>query len=488
MRYLSGTDTQMLYADAPHAQNVIVPIAVYDPSTAAGGQVSFDDVLTYVQARLHLSDSFRERLVRTPLALDRPMWIRDPDFDLEYHVRELALPAPGNWDQFTTQVARLGARPLDLSRPPWELYIIWGLDDIEGVPKGSFATVLKLHHAAVDGVAGVELVTALMQSEPDEPAPPAEGSWTPEDIPSFRRRLVYAGFQTVARPVASYKLFLRAAGEAPRTMLQSLRPPQGVARPGLAPATRFNTDVSAHRVWDMVRFDLKDIKAVKNREPGATVNDAAVALIGGAMRRYLAAKDELPAQTVSCVMPISVRPTSTQRPDAERVSPGGGGNQFAMTIIPLGTDIADPAERLTLVHASTAAAKEYGVGAITLMQANEALPGALIGTAQRAVARLMSRTGRTLGSHTVVTNVPGPRTPMYFCGAKALFQTGMAPIVDGMGIIFGVGSYCDEFFICWTADRDQMPDPEFFADCLREEYNAVETGASERRPTARTPS
>jgi diacylglycerol O-acyltransferase / wax synthase len=474
MRFLSGTDTQMLYADTPHAQNLIAPISIFDPSTAPGGQVGYEDVLEYVRDRLHLSETFRERLVRTPLALDRPMWIRDPDFDLEYHVREIALPRPGDWNQFITQIARLGSRPLDMSRPPWELYVIYGLDAVEGVPTGSFATMLKLHHAAVDGVAGAELITALMQSEPGELVQPPTEEWKPEPVPSYARRLAYAGFQTVARPVASYRSFLRAAAAAPTTVKQALLPPQGVERMGPAPATRFNAGVSSHRVWNAVRWNLTDIKAIKNKEPGATVNDAAVTLIGGAMRRYLDAKGELPESTVSCIMPISVRPTTTQKPDAERVSPGGGGNQFAMTVIPLGTNIAAPWERLRTVRSSTAAAKKFGVGALTLMQASEALPGALIGTAQRAVARLMTRAGRTFGAHTIVTNVPGPRSPMYFCDARAVFISGMAPIVDGMGSIFGVGSYVDEFFICWTADRDQMPDPGFFADCLREEFGRMQ--------------
>lgn len=483
MRYLSGSDTQMLYADAPHAQNLIAPIDIFDPSTAPGGAVSYDDVLEYIGARLHLAASFRERLVRTPFALDRPMWIRDPDFDLEYHVREIALPRPGTWEQFTTQIARLGARPLDMTRPPWEMYIIYGLDSVKDVPPGSFAFMLKMHHAAVDGVAGAELVTALMQATPDEPPHPAAGAWTPEKPPSYLGRLVYAGFQTLVRPVASSRLFLQAATTGPRTMLEMTRQAWRSGQATASTATRFNKAISPHRVWDSERFDLKDIKRIKNSTAGATVNDASMAIVGGGLRRYLQAKGELPKASLSAIMPISVRPTMTQQPAArpdpgqqgtvQQVTSGGGGNQFAMTVVPLGTNIADPLGRLTFMRERTSAAKGYGTGTQTLMEASEALPGALMGTAQRAVARLVSRTGRTMGGHTIVTNVPGPRTPMYFCGARCVFQSGMAPVVDGMGLIIGVGSYCDEYFLTWTADRDQMPDPRFFGDCLRQEFEAM---------------
>lgn len=353
-----------------------------------------------------------------------------------------------------------------------EFYLIHGVDAVEGVPPGSFATMLKLHHAAVDGVAGNELVTALMQSSPDEPPPVAETAWTPEHPPSYLNRLIYGGFQTVARPVAAYRQFVRAALATPTAVRLAARPPRGTVR-AAGEASRFNTAISAHRVWDAVRFHLADIKAIKNSVEGATVNDAAVAIIGGAMRRYLHEKNELPQQTLSCIMPISVRPTTTQKPTAEQVSAGGGGNKFAMTVVAMRTDIHDSVERIRAVHEATDAAKAYGTGAQTLMDASEALPGALIGTAQRAVSRLITRTGRIAGAHLIITNVPGPRKPMYFCGAEAVFISGMAPVVDGMGLIIGVGSYVDEFFICWTADRDQMPDTARFADCIRSEFETT---------------
>lgn len=481
MRYLSGTDTQMLYTDGPNAMNMIAPIGIFDPSTTIKGRIDFEDVLQYVTDRLHLSTSFREKLVRVPLGLDRPVWINDATFDIEYHVRELALPAPGDWQQLTTQVSRLGARPLDLSRPPWELYVIHGIDNVPGIPAGSFVMMLKLHHAAMDGVAGAELVTALLQSDPNVGVEPPAEEWQAEQPPSGMGMLVRGGAQTVLRPVKSARLILRGVGAIPGTVKPFVRPAKDAPRLGSTVATRFNRPVSPHRVWDFVTFDLADVKAVKNAVPEVTVNDVAVTVVSGALRRYLEGADELPESTLNAIMPISTRPTSTQTggsapPD---VSGGGGGNRFVMSVIPIGTHVADPLERIELVKRSTEQAKNYGTGMLDLVQSSELLPGALIGTVQRALARTISTRGRALGAHVLITNVPGPRIPMYFAGAKAVSYSGMAPVTDSMGLIVAIGGYCDDFSITFTCDRDMMPDPSRFAECLRSEFDALRAAALE---------
>ena len=154
MQQLSGQDAMFIYLETPRTPNHVGGFMTYDPSTAPGGKVSFDDLLTHVEARVPLLPMLRRRLLRVPLDLDHPYWVDDPGFDLEYHVRQIALPRPGDWKQLRTQAARLLGRPLDPARPLWEIYHVEGLDKIDGLPEGSFAIVLKLHHAAVDGVAG----------------------------------------------------------------------------------------------------------------------------------------------------------------------------------------------------------------------------------------------------------------------------------------------------------------------------------------------
>jgi diacylglycerol O-acyltransferase / wax synthase len=480
MRQLSGTDTMMLVADRPHAQNLIAPVNIYDPSTAPGGAVSFDDVLAYIDARLHISASFRERLVTVPFSLDRPYWIRDPDFDLEYHVRQLALPHPGDWQQFCVQIARLGARPLDMTRPPWELYIIEGLDGIDGVPPGSFAMMLKLHHAAVDGVSGAEMITVLHDPSPDQPREmDLVDDWAPEEPPSTAGLLARAGTNAVVRPVAFVRSVLPQVRSIPGAI--------GGLRGASPRATRFNAPVSSARVFGAVQFDLGALKRIRTVVPETKINDVALALVGGALRRYLDDKGELPSESLIALMPISLRPTLTQRPTGQDVEAGAGGNRFSMMPIPMATDLASPLARLQAIQQATAAAKSTdAMGAQALTELSEMLPGALMGSVQRAVVRSLNRRGRAAATHTIVTNVPGPQTPVYFCGAKAVVMTGMAPVVDGMGLINGVGSYGGQVPVSFTSDREMMPDPEFYEQCLRDSFGElVELAPPPARPATK---
>ena len=176
MQQLSGMDASFLYAETPRAHMAGAGLAIYDPSTADGGRVTFKGILDHIDKRLHEARVFRQRLVRVPFDLDHPYWIEDPDFDLEFHVRHIALPAPGDWRQLCIQVARLISRPLDLNRPLWELYVIEGLDNVQGVPAGCFAVVTKTHHAAIDGMSGMELTSAIHD---DAPTADAVGSRCP---------------------------------------------------------------------------------------------------------------------------------------------------------------------------------------------------------------------------------------------------------------------------------------------------------------------
>ncbi len=197
--------------------------------------------------------SLRRKLVRVPLDLDRPYWVEDRDFDLEFHVRHLALPKPGDWTQLTKQVARLHARPLDLTSPPWEMTVIDGVDGIEGFPDGSFATVLKVHHAAIDGVSGVELLNLLHDFTPDAEQVEVPDTWHAEPLPSGRDLLRRAGFNAVSNPVNAVRMLTANASPLVREVVGSVR---GVRRPTRIPRTRFNGRISAHRVWDEARCGL----------------------------------------------------------------------------------------------------------------------------------------------------------------------------------------------------------------------------------------
>src|SRR3954469_10642159 len=201
MQQLSAQDASFVYLETPHTPMHIGSVGIYDPSTAPGGFVRFKDVLNFIQSRLGGARSFRQRLVRVPFDLDHPYWVEDGNFDLEFHVRHIALPKPGDWRQLCIQVARLHSRGIDLNHPLWEVYVIEGLDNVEGVPPGSYALLQKTHHAAVDGVSGMEIMSALNDLSPVSLPPEPETEWKPETAPDQWSLLARAGFNNAMRPM-----------------------------------------------------------------------------------------------------------------------------------------------------------------------------------------------------------------------------------------------------------------------------------------------
>ncbi|CAJ1582893.1 wax ester/triacylglycerol synthase family O-acyltransferase [[Mycobacterium] wendilense] len=472
MRQLSSADWTMVSLDTATAHNTIGIVGIYDPSTRDGSPepVTYEEVLAYVEARLHVAESFRERLVQVPFGLDRPWWIRDGDFDLEYHVRHIGLPRPGSWRQLCTQVARIHARPLDLARPPWELYLIDGLDGVEHLPQGAFAIFLRVHHAAIDGVAGAEILTALHSHEPDEdpPLPPEDYHWEPDAVPSDLGLLSRAALHGAARPVDVLRQVRKVAPQLP-ALVTDARDPAVTSPASLPKATRFNQVVSPHRVFGTAYTTLDVLKEIRVAVPDATINDVGVAVVGGAIRRYLLDKDELPDDAMVAMMPISVRPTATRASGAasSETSTATSGNDYSIAPITMATDEDDPLARLARIVTSTAHVKDSGAHPVrSLMAMSEEAFGGLMGTVQRAIVRALSRRGRTVAAHTLVSNVPGPLTPMYFCGAQMVDTTGLGPVLDGMGLNNGIGSYGNRVTFCFTADRKALPDPEVYEQCL----------------------
>jgi WS/DGAT/MGAT family acyltransferase len=463
-----------VYSEQPHAPTHITSISIYDPSSAPGGAVSFADVLDHLAPRLHLARAFRQRIVRVPGDLDHPYWIEDADFDLEYHVRQIALPRPGDWRQFCVQAARLHARPLDLTKPLWELYVIEGLDDVEGVPDGCFGFVLKVHHAAVDGKSGIEMITAIHGQTPDEiDPPPPLVPWAPESEPSPWTLYARASLNSIRVPGRALRLAGRLTPGLGRAMA-AMRASGEATAGDTAPGTRFSGPVTPHRVLDARTFPFAALRPMRDAVPGATVNDVALSVIGGALRTYLDDHGELPVATMRAMTPVSVRT------EAER---GDLGNQVSAMIVSLGTDVADPVERLAAVHRSTSGSKEFteAIGARNLSELSQLAPGLLIGVGTRLSARF-ARRGQAGLVNTVVTNVPGPRQPLYFAGATLLRTFGAGPVGDGMGLINIVGSYDDQFVLSFTACREMMPDPERYAAALEGSFDEL---AAATRTTAR---
>ncbi|MDP6978872.1 MAG: wax ester/triacylglycerol synthase family O-acyltransferase [Myxococcota bacterium] len=475
MQQLSGMDAAFLYFEAKNAPTHIASLGIYDQTTAHGGKVTFKGILKNVEKRLHLARCFRQKVVRLPFDLDHPYWIEDPEFDLEFHVRHIALPHPGDWRQLCIQAARIHARPLDLSKPLWEMYVIEGLDNVEGVPKGSFAVMTKIHHAAIDGVSGAEMMAAIHDIEPDaEPEPPTE-KWVPERDPS----VLELGMRSVAQNVRDPFRFAKVMGRTipPIAKRMMADPAEEVEGSGDVPRTRFNGTVTPHRVIEGRVFSLQDVRDIRKRVPGATVNDVILTVCSGAMRRYLEDKNELPRESLVAMAPISVR-----RDDEK----GTAGNRISSMSVTLYSHIEDPVERLKRVHEGTRNSKAVAeaMGADTMTDISQVLPGTFSGLAARAYSRLGLANRVSPFLNTVITNVPGPQVPLYFTGGRIVGLFGLGPVMDGMGIIHPVFSFSGRISVSVTACRDMLPDPGFYAQCLQDSFDELLEAATKTETNA----
>lgn len=465
MEQLSWTDDMMLRAERPETPMQIQMLLIYDQTTAPDGRVTFKRILEELDARLHLAPTFRRRLTELPGGLHMPYWVDDPSFDLEYHVRHIALPQPGDWRQLCIQVARLHGRQIDLRRPPWELTVIEGLNAIPGLPKGSFAISLKLHHCVVDGMESVELMAAMHDLAPDgpRPAPPAR-PFEPGPLPSTS--------DLVARTAANIALYPLRVGKvvlpnAVKALGRLHRLPgalaSGVASP-LAPSTRFNGPVTPHRVFEARFHDLADFKRIKACVPKATINDVALAYIGGALRHYLGGHDELPDEGLVAACPASIRSADER---------GAGGNRLFGRLHPLGTSIDDPLERLQAIVDQTSVFRENSDSAADsrLLDLVGVMPTALLGLTVKA-ATVLPFSAPTV-ANTTVSNVPGPADPIYFAGARLTRVTGLGPLIGGMNLFHVVVSYNGSISIGATADRTALPDPSTYAQCMQTAFDEL---------------
>ncbi len=463
MRQLTGLDASFLYLETPSAPMHIAGLGIYDQSTAPGGKLRFKEIVDNIHRRILELPTMTQRLVTVPFDMDHPYWVTDGTFDPEFHIRHIALPKPGDWRQLCIQMSRINARPLDRDRPLWEIYVIEGLDNVEGVPKGSFAMFSKVHHAAVDGTSSVEMSVAMHDLTADykrsNKAPVVKLDYTPGTAELIARSTLNnirtpLHFLSVARNTLPG--FAKAAVSLGRGKLHRVKD---------IPRTRFNGTVSPHRVFEAINVSLDDVKAIKNSVPGATVNDAAIAIVGGAMRKYLKHHDELPETSMAAMAPINIRT------DADV----NGGNIVSAMTVKIRSDIADPRERLQAVHEGTRDAKEFthAVGAKAMTDYTNMMPAKLVSEAARLSSRLGLANRMSPQYNCVITNVPGPPVPIFSTGARMVASYGTGPVTDGLGLFHAIGSYCGQFVISATCCRVMMPDPEFYRECLQESFDEL---------------
>jgi len=425
---LTGLDATFLYLETPSLHMHVSMAAVFDPSTVPGGY-SWEKLRELVTSRLALAPIFRRRLVEVPFRLGHPYWVDDGHFDLDYHMRRAALPAPGGVTELAEFVGDVCSRQLDRSKPLWEMYIVEGLRD------GNIAMVTKIHHSTIDGVSGAELLARLFDLEPDAkevPESPSPGD-VAERIPSDVQLVARALASRIRQPLD----ITRLAWKTGRAFLDVRRVRQTptnekAALPLTTPRTSLNAAITPHRRVAFSSISLDDVKRVKN-EMGTTVNDVVLAICAGALRRYLTDGNELPEQPLVATVPVSVAPR-VPRPGANKVS--------AMWVaLPCG--IADPRERLLSIHGGTKGAKDEhaALGAEVLLDWAEHATPNVFSAAARAYTRLkLAERHRPIHS-LVISNVPGPDFPLYLSGAELVAGFPLGPVMDGAGLNVTVMSY-----------------------------------------------
>jgi diacylglycerol O-acyltransferase / wax synthase len=486
MRQLTSLDAQFLALETPRQSGHVGGLAILDDSERAGGKLTIDDICALMTERLPLLPPLHWRLTEVPLGLDYPYWIEDPDFDIDFHVRELALPEPGTDRKLAEQVARIIARPLDRSRPLWELYLIHGLEG------GGVGMLTKIHHALIDGLSGAEIMGVLFDLAPEgrelKDMPPLKTDREPSDLEMLARGLAGVPRYPV-RMLRSMPTTLPNLAETPFSTIpgtgvvsrvaervqRAVRGDSGrTGRDALrAPKTSFNGRVSAHRRFAFGQLSLDDVKTIKD-EYGFTVNDVVVAICTSTVRRWLIEHGELPADPLVAQIPVSVRTTEQA---------GTYGNRIMLMSAPIFTNLPDPVVRLRRTHEALAVMKERhkALPAKLLQDANHFIPPAVFARAARATFALsVSSPGRPTWN-LVISNVPGPQVPLYCAGARLDANYPVSVITDGMGLNITVMSYCGHLDFGIVADRDQIPDLWSMIDWLGESLDELKPKRRGRR-------
>ncbi len=457
MERLSGLDASFLYLETPEQLLHVCGLVVLRPDSIPGGY-SFEAMKAQVEERVLAVPEFRHKLRRVPLGIDHPVWVDDEHFDIDRHVHRAALPAPGGDDELAELVGHLAGQLLDRSRPLWEMWLV------EGLAEGRVAVVLKMHHATVDGMSGMSMLAHLCNLEPALPAlPPTGRSLSATKAPGGAELLARGALTLATRPARLVRLLPPTVAALTGTVGRA-RAGLAMAAPFTAPRTAFNATISGRRVVAFADLPLDQVKAVKNAT-GTTVNDVVLTVCGGALRRYLEGRGELPAQSLLATVPVSVRGTSS----------AGGANQVSALFARLGTDLADPVERLAVVAQGNRVAKDHhkAIPAEALQEWAELAAPRTFGLAVRVYSGLRLAERHPVVHNLVISNVPGPPVPLYFLGALVEGMYPLGPVFHGAGLNITVISSNGRLHVGLIACKELVPDLDALAAAFAGELEAL---------------
>jgi WS/DGAT/MGAT family acyltransferase len=440
---LTGLDSSFLHLETGPAHMHVAGVSLFE-----GPAPEYEEFRDHIASRLHLVPRFRQKLRFVPYGQGRPVWVDDPQLNLDYHVRHTALPSPGSEEQLRNLAARIFSQRLDRSKPVWEMWLVSGVAD------GRFAVIGKSHHCLVDGVSGVDISTVLYDLEPEPDSLPSQQEpWVAQPEPTEAQLLADAILERATSPAEMLR-GVRALVRRPRQVLgaaaEGVQAAGAFARVGLAaPPSPFNVEIGPYRRFAMVRAELAELKRIKDAA-GGTVNDVVLAAVTGALGRYMRARGHSTHELeLRAMVPISVRGADEH---------GDLGNRVSAMMATLPVWCEDPLERLGVVSESMGdlKASKQAVGATILTNLSDFAPPTIVGQA----ARLQSRQRLF---NMVVTNVPGPQFPLYLLGRQLLDTFPMVPLAKNQALCFGLMSYNGHVDFGLIGDYDALPDLEDLA-------------------------
>jgi WS/DGAT/MGAT family acyltransferase len=475
MYQVDSEDANFLFLEKAESPTHISLIYLYDQSSLGDEPVRFTHIREHIRNRINSAPVFCQKVKRTPADIDYPYWVDDDKFDLDFHVRHLALPKPGDWRQFCIQVSRLHSRPLDMSRPLWELYVIEGLDNVEGFPQDSFAIYFKVHHCAMDEFTAQELLQSLHAYTPNT-RQHENASQHIAHLPSHApapSEMVLRGL--LNNSIRSLRLLLQSASNM-RTLSKiatrmSIRMAQeAVEGEPAGLVNRFSEPLSSARVFEGSFYPRQLIEDYMRLVPGASSSHAVLSICGEAMRLYLEKHGEMPEASLRALLEVNVRNAGAH---------ALVGNRIAINQVELHSAIIYPEGRLQAIYSANRelhSVENEELTSFKLRSLYENLPAPLLAWLGKNANRQGSLNQRILeGANMGLAELQGGEKPLYLLGAELRGFTSITPLYSGCGLMFSASSYADSIGLTFTSDRNMMPDPELMRACLDEAVNTLDS-------------